>query len=241
MKMKQRMQEALKSWKTTRKGRMAIRLACLRTGAVVLISVLLAAVLAVGMTDAEDVMYGGELIRFHVLANSDSDEDQALKMRVRDRILREIRMPLEQVQNTAEAELQIRTHMAGIRAAALAEIREAGYDYPVSVQLGVFDFPIRSYGNVTLPAGRYPALRVVIGEGNGHNWWCVMFPPLCFVNESTANMPAEALNRLSAGTVYAITHVSAEEPEDGAITTEDGTVKFQIRFKFLEWLRAEEK
>lgn len=220
---------------------MAIRVACLRTGAIALVGVLLAAALAVGTTDAEDVMYDGELIRFHVLANSDSDEDQALKMRVRDRILREIHLPLEQAQTTAEAEVQIRTHMADIRAAALAEIREAGYDYPVSVQLGVFDFPIRSYGNVTLAAGRYPALRVVIGEGDGHNWWCVMFPPLCFVSESTANMPAEALNKLSAGTLSAITRVSAQETEDGAITAADGTVQFQIRLKFLEWLRAEEK
>lgn len=241
MKMKQRIRETLKVWKEKQSGRMMIRIACLRAGAIALVGVLLAAATAVGTSEAEDVMYGGELIRFHVLANSDSEEDQALKIRVRDRILRDTCLPLEKAQNTAEAELEIRTHMADIRAAALAEIREAGYDYPVSIQLGVFEFPIRSYGNVTLPAGRYPALRVVIGEGNGHNWWCVMFPPLCFVNESTANMPAEALNKLSAGTVHAITHVSAEETEDGAITAQDGAVRFQIRFKLLEWLRTEEK
>ncbi len=218
----------------------AVRLGCLSMGAIAALGVAVSIVVSAGAGEQDGVMFDGELIRFHVLANSDSEADQALKLRVRDRILEETCLPLEEAQNTTEAVAQIQKHMADIREVALKEIQSQGYDYPVSVQLGVFDFPVRQYGNVTLPAGRYPALRVVIGEGAGHNWWCVMFPPLCFVEESTQDMPAESLNKISAKTRAAITNVAAEEEtEDGAVTSQDGRPKFEIRFKLLEWLRLD--
>lgn len=239
--MKQKLQCIWGKWKEKLSGALLVRLGCLSTGTVLVLSLVVSVCVAAGSGKQEDVMYGGELIRFHVLANSDSEADQALKMKVRDRILAETCLPLEEAQNTTEAEQQIRHHMADIRAAALDEIQKQGYDYPVSVQLGVFDFPVRQYGNVTLPAGKYPALRVLIGEGAGHNWWCVMFPPLCFVDESTAGMPEESMNKISAKTRIAITNVAAEDQEDGAVTSKDGQPKFEIRFKLLDWLRAEGK
>lgn len=239
--MKEKLQCIWGKWKQKFLAAAAVRLACMSAAAAIVLSLIVSAAVATGSSKQEDVMYGGELIRFHVLANSDSEADQALKMKVRDRILAETCLPLEEAQNTAEAEKQIRSHMADIRAVALDEIQKQGYQYPVSVQLGVFDFPVRRYGNVTLPAGRYPALRVLIGEGAGHNWWCVMFPPLCFVEESTAGMPEESLNKISAKTRMAITNVAAEDEEGGAVVTEDGQPKFEIRFKLLDWLRAEGK
>ena len=239
--MKQNIRCIWVKWKEKLSATMAVRLSCMSLGAIMALSLAISVAVAAGSSKPDDVIYGGELIRFHVLANSDSEADQALKIKVRDRILSETCLPLEEAQNTAEAEQQIRSHMADIRAAALDEIQKQGYDYPVSVQLGVFDFPVRQYGNVTLPAGRYPALRVLIGEGAGHNWWCVMFPPLCFVDESTADMPETSLNKISAKTRNAITNIAAEEPEDGAVTSEDGQPKFEIRFKLLEWLGVEGK
>ncbi|WP_066634814.1 stage II sporulation protein R [Desulfolucanica intricata] len=124
------------------------------------------------------------LIRFHVIANSDTEADQALKLKVRDKVVQAMTPAFSQVDGIEEARLVVLEKKDMIKEIALEEIRNEGKDYPVSVNLGNYMFPTKSYGNLTLPAGKYEAVRVVIGEGNGANWWCVLFPPLCFVDLS---------------------------------------------------------
>jgi stage II sporulation protein R len=123
-----------------------------------------------------------ELIRFHVLANSDSEEDQALKRAVRDAILEELSPQLAASHSLAES----REILTGLRP-EMEEIGRKvsaawGKNYSVKTEYGQFIFPTKSYGSIILPAGEYEAVRVVIGEGKGSNWWCVLFPPLCFVD-----------------------------------------------------------
>jgi len=129
------------------------------------------------------------LIRFHVIANSDSKRDQAMKLKVRDRIVGRMTPEFTGVETRTEARKIVEVHLAEIREIALAEVRAWGEDYPVKVEVGNYDFPVKSYGNLTLPAGKYEAVRVIIGSGRGTNWWCVLFPPLCFVDASKQGNP----------------------------------------------------
>ncbi|MBE3578704.1 MAG: stage sporulation protein [Caldanaerobacter sp.] len=123
-----------------------------------------------------------KLIRFHVIANSDSPEDQELKLKVRDAILVELAPKLEGLKTKEESERVIKENLVNIEKMAEKIIKEEGKDYKVRVDYGVFSFPTRYYGALTVPAGKYTALKVVIGEGEGKNWWCVVFPPLCIVD-----------------------------------------------------------
>ncbi len=119
------------------------------------------------------------VLRLHVLANSDSAEDQALKLRVRDSVLAAGAEIFGNAGSLAEAEALARENIWVLYAAAERTLREEGSSYPVSVKLARTGFDTRKYDAVTLPAGEYDAVQVVIGEGRGKNWWCVMFPPLC--------------------------------------------------------------
>lgn len=127
-----------------------------------------------------------ELIRFHVIANSDTLEDQAMKRAVRDRLISAIGKQFEQAQSIEEARKIIWSNKDLILQEARQEVSEWGKSYEVRLAYGDFLFPTKSYGNYVLPAGKYEALRVIIGEGKGQNWWCVLFPPLCFVDISTS-------------------------------------------------------
>ncbi|MCM1363993.1 MAG: stage II sporulation protein R [Faecalibacterium sp.] len=120
-----------------------------------------------------------EVLRLHVIANSDSFDDQLLKLKVRDCVLEEGKSIFGASQTKQSAESVIISNIELLRNAAQEEINRSGYDYSVSVEVGKSRFPTKTYGDVTLPAGEYDAVRVVIGEGSGKNWWCVMFPPLC--------------------------------------------------------------
>lgn len=115
------------------------------------------------------------LVRLHVIAASDAEEEQALKLRVRDAVLDYLRPRLAAAQTPAEARALLQEELAGVEAAAEA----AAEGRAVRVSLGPEDYPARDYGGFTLPAGRYESLRIILGEGRGHNWWCVVFPPLC--------------------------------------------------------------
>lgn len=120
-----------------------------------------------------------KMIRLHVIANSDSEEDQVLKLQVRDKVLDFTTSVLEQSRNMEEAEKQLSAALPEIQRLAAEEIRAQGYGYGVSAQLEQTEFPHKEYDGFALPAGEYTALRLVIGEGAGRNWWCVVFPPLC--------------------------------------------------------------
>ena len=120
-----------------------------------------------------------KILRLHILANSDSKEDQELKLKVRDKILNFSKNSLQKLNNKEEAENVLRNNLNEIKNVAESEIESRGYDYPVKVELKKTYFTTRRYENFTLPAGNYDAVRVLIGEAKGHNWWCVMFPALC--------------------------------------------------------------
>ena len=119
------------------------------------------------------------VVRLHILANSDSEEDQALKLQVRDRGLDRAAEILTESADRAAAERALRAALPELESLAADEIALRGYDYPVTAELADTAFPTREYDGFALPAGRYLALRLVIGAGEGHNWWCVVFPPLC--------------------------------------------------------------
>lgn len=123
-----------------------------------------------------------KLIRFHVIANSDSDEDQNLKLKVRDKVLEYISPKLKNSQSIEQSRKIIKENDNNIRAIAGDTIKKNGYNYGVKTVLGFENFPVKTYGNITLPQGNYEAYRIIIGEGKGRNWWCVMFPPLCFID-----------------------------------------------------------
>lgn len=132
-----------------------------------------------------------QFLRLHVLANSDTSEDQALKLRVRDALLVEVAPWLAEVSDVEAVKTTLSAHLPALSACAAAEIQAAGYDYPVRVELQETWFPTREYEGFALPAGDYEALRVLIGEAAGQNWWCVVFPPLC-VASSTQTVPEVA-------------------------------------------------
>lgn len=135
----------------------------------------------------------GQLIRLHVVANSDSEEDQALKRLVRDKVVEQTYLLFRNAKDVNEAKLIAANNLEVIRQAALAEVRKAGKPYDVKVELGKFMFPAKTYGSLNLAAGKYEALRVIIGSGEGKNWWCVLFPPLCFIDAENGL----AIDRLS--------------------------------------------
>lgn len=120
-----------------------------------------------------------DVFRLHVIANSDSDEDQALKLRVRNAVLEASADIFSGAVSAADAKRLSEENLQLFEAAAAAEIAASGYDYPVRCEVGTVHFDIRVYGSAELPEGDYSALRVIIGEGEGRNWWCVMFPALC--------------------------------------------------------------
>lgn len=123
-----------------------------------------------------------QLIRFHVLANSDSEQDQAMKRAVRDAILKEVSPQLAVSQSLDESRKILRKVSPDMVDIARSVVKTWGKDYVVHTEYGHFSFPTKSYGTLVLPAGEYEALRIVIGEGQGSNWWCVLFPPLCFID-----------------------------------------------------------
>ena len=159
-----------------------------------LLGLALAALLGARLDGAQGAL-ADKVLRLHVLANSDSQADQALKLRVRDAVLERAEGLLAGAGDRAEAEALLATHLDGLAAAGADAVGAAGYGYPVTVSLeDSCWFPTRVYEDFALPAGRYTALRVEIGAGAGRNWWCVVFPPLCLgsVSETAEETAAQA-------------------------------------------------
>ena len=164
------------------------------------------------------------VVRLHVLANSDTEEDQALKLQVRDGVLEAAAPLVEGCTTQAEAVEALTAHLPELEAAALSVVQSEGYDYPVTVLLGEEDYPTRTYESCAFPAGTYVSLRVLIGEGEGQNWWCCLFPPLC-LSAATAKQDNED----------AFIQVGLTKDQYGIIT-ETGKTKYKVRFKLLEVL-----
>ena len=123
-----------------------------------------------------------KIIRLHVVANSDSPEDQALKLQIRDIIIKELEPQLKNLKDQDEVKKLIYDNMEKLKKASEEEMQRLGKNFPIDIELGTFEFPTKVYGPLTFPAGSYQALNVKIGTAQGKNWWCVMFPPLCFVD-----------------------------------------------------------
>ena len=132
------------------------------------------------------------VFRLHVIANSDSKEDQDLKYKVRDKVLEYMNDISKNCSSKEEVILLAEEHKGEFKKIAENVIKENGYDYEVNIKIGNFDFPTKTYGDISLPAGEYDALRIEIGEAKGQNWWCVMFPPLCFVDVTSGVVPDES-------------------------------------------------
>jgi stage II sporulation protein R len=133
-------------------------------------------------SDEELASTPNKLIRFHVIANSDSDQDQALKRAVRDAILEKVSPKLASSHTLDESRQILQSVRSEMEDIGKSVVKSWGKDYTVRTEYGHFSFPTKSYGSLILPAGDYEALRVVIGKGSGSNWWCVLFPPLCFID-----------------------------------------------------------
>ncbi len=123
-----------------------------------------------------------EIIRFHVIANSDTKEDQELKVKVKNKVIIKMQELLADSKDINTTRDVILDNINTIEAIASEVIKENGYNYSIKVSLTKWNFPIKQYGDMIFPAGEYEALRIEIGEANGKNWWCVMFPSLCFVD-----------------------------------------------------------
>lgn len=163
-----------------------------------------------------------EVLRFHVLANSDSEEDQELKLCVRDAVLAYLKEEMPQQADVEETTEWVRRHTRQIEQTGLDVVAAQGYDYPVSAAVTTCWFPEKTYGDLTFPQGNYEALRVEIGAAKGHNWWCVLYPSLCFLDSVRAVVPGEGKEKLQ--------NVLTEE-EYAQITVAD---KFEIKWYFLE-------
>ena len=144
-----------------------------------ILSILTAMLIVAALPTEADAGIYDDTLRLHILAASDSEEDQALKLRVRDGILAEYSAQLSEVGDLDDARAALEARLPDIVATAERIVAEAGYDYTVTASLGEEWYDTRDYGELSLPRGVYTSLSIKIGEGQGRNWWCVMYPPMC--------------------------------------------------------------
>lgn len=177
-------------------------------------------------TTAVSSNISSSVFRLHVIANSDSDDDQNLKYLVRDNVLEYMNTLLDNKKTSSRDETLeiISNNLDEFEYIAQNTIYENGYDYDVKVEIGNFPFPTKKYGDISLPSGCYDALRIKIGQAEGQNWWCVMFPPLCFVDVSSGIVPEESKNTLE-------NNLSEEEYK---LISEDSP-EIELKFKFVEF------
>ena len=164
------------------------------------------------------------VVRLHVLANSDTEEDQSLKLKVRDAIISTLDGQLEGCRTQDEAKEKIESLMPMIQETAERTVREEGYDYSINIELGLEDYPTRKYESCAFPAGEYTSLRILIGEGEGQNWWCCLFPPLCLSSSSQLSREQNEDAFISVGLTG----------EQYKVITQTDTPKYKARFKILE-------
>lgn len=163
------------------------------------------------------------IFRLHVIANSNSKEDQDLKYVVRDELISYMKSISENA-STKEEAIQIASeHKKEFYDIAKKVVEQNGFNYDVNIEIGNFSFPTKTYGDITIPSGFYDALRVKIGEASGKNWWCVMFPSLCFVDVTNGIVPEESKENLQSNL----------EEEDYNLISSDNT-EYKVKFKLVE-------
>ena len=168
------------------------------------------------------------VFRLHVIANSDSQEDQNLKYKVRDKILEYMNEISIDCSSKEEVIALAKENQEKFQDIAKKVIKENGYDYDVNVSIGNYEFPTKNYGDISLPAGNYDALRIEIGDAVGQNWWCVMFPPLCFVDVTSGVVPDESKETIKE---------NLNDEEYNLISdTESPSIKF--KFSLIEFFKG---
>ena len=184
------------------------------------------AVCAFSYVNAVSYDIADSVFRLHVIANSDSKEDQDLKYIVRDNVLNFMNDICKDAKSKKEAIDIANKHKDDFKRIALDTINKNGFNYDVAVEIGNFSFPTKTYGDISLPSGYYDALRIKIGEAKGQNWWCVMFPPLCFVDVSSGIVPDSSKEVMK-------NDLSSEE--FSLISNEDGATDISFKFKLIEF------
>lgn len=164
------------------------------------------------------------IFRLHVIANSDSTEDQNLKYIVRDNLLEYMNSLCSNCSSKEDAIALAQEHINEFKNIATETIKKEGYSYNVTVEIGNFEFPTKTYGDISLPAGYYDALRVKIGEAKGQNWWCVMFPPLCFVDVTSGVVPEDSKNLLKENL----------SDEEFTLISDNSNSEINFKFKLFE-------
>lgn len=165
------------------------------------------------------------VFRLHVIANSNSNEDQSLKYKVRDELLNYMNNICANCSSKEEAINLATIHQEDFKQIALETIKTEGYNYEVNIKIGNFEFPTKHYGDISLPAGYYDALRVEIGEASGKNWWCVMFPSLCFIDISSGIVPDDSKEDLQ----------NVLSDEEYSIISNNSNYGIKFKFKLLEF------
>ena len=176
-----------------------------------------------GTSSSEELIYediADKIIRFHVIANSNTEEDQALKLKVRDKVIEFVADSLRESKSLDDSRQFIIDNKSNMEDIAKAVINENGYSYNVTSSLSKENFPDKIYGDVVFPQGEYEAYRILIGDAKGQNWWCVMFPPLCFVD----------------GTKEAVDSKEVVKNINNSDKKEKGNNKVKFKFKILEML-----
>ena len=167
------------------------------------------------------------VFRLHVIANSDSKEDQDLKYIVRDNLLSYMNEICSNCETKQEAINIVTENKDKFEEIAKSTIKEQGFSYDVKINIGNFEFPTKNYGDISLPAGYYDALRVEIGEAKGQNWWCVMFPPLCFVDVTSGVVPEESKEVMEDNL----------DEEEFALVSNSSNNELQFKFKLIEFFQ----
>lgn len=167
-----------------------------------------------------------DILRLHVVANSDSDNDQEIKLKVKDHLISYIRTALPKTSSKKETIQMLSSHSKELKQEAEKILMENGFFYDANIVIGSALFPVKTYGDITLPAGNYDALRIILGKGEGKNWWCILFPSLCYVDETYQIVPEESKEELR--------HIMTEEEYESILTKEEPNL--EVHFKLWDWL-----
>ena len=190
-----------------------------------IVSVLFLLLSAYSYVNAVSNNLADSVFRLHVIANSDSKEDQELKYKVRDKFIEYMNTLTNDINSKEEVIEIAKTHLEDFKEIAQNVVKENGYNYDVNLEIGNFSFPTKTYGDISFPAGFYDALKVEIGKAEGQNWWCVMFPPLCFVDVTSGVVPEESKENLEENL--------GDEEYELISDTENNSI-LNIKFKIIE-------
>ena len=183
---------------------------------------------AISYVDAVSKDLSNSVFRLHVIANSDSTEDQNLKYKVRDKVLGYMNEISKNCSSKEDVILLATEHLSEFEEIAKQVIVDNGYDYDVTVKIGNFDFPTKSYGDISFPAANYDALRIEIGSAQGQNWWCVMFPPLCFVDVTSGVVPDESKEIMKENL----------KDEEYSIISDNESSDIKFKFSLIEFFKS---